>query len=1027
MINGIIKWSLENRLIVIALGLIFFIFGAISTVQTPVDVLPEFAPPQVVIQTEAPGLAAEEVESLVTIPLESALNGTSRIQTVRSSSIEGLSFITVVFNWGTDIYLARQLVNEKIQSVSGFLPKNIKTPVLSPITSPIGSVYFFALTSKSTPLMELRTYADWEIRNKLLSIPGVAKVLAYGGDVKQYQVLVSPNKLKQYNVSLDQVVKAAEKANVIIGGGYLLEDDREYLIRGIGKVQSIEDLEDSVVAVNNNIPVYLKDIARIKLGAAFKRSYGSVDGRNAVIVAVSKQPGVNTLEVNEKIQATLKDIKKSLPQDIKITPTYNQSDFINTSIKNIISAIIEGSILVIIILFFFLGNWRTSFISLTAIPLSIIIAVLILKAFGQTINAMTLGGLAVAVGEIVDDAIIDVENIYKRLRENKLSPTPKPALEVIYHASLEVRSSVVYGTYIITIVFLPVLFLSGLAGQIFKPLAWAYIISIFGSLFVALTLTPAMCFYLLSKSDNLEEHEPKLITTLKKKYTNLLTKALNAPKRVFVFAITLTVIGLVTFSLLGRSFLPELGEENLIIMAISPPGSSLKSTQEVALTMEKALRKYPEVLRAGNRAGRAESDDEPISGNISHFDVSLKKGISDSKKEKLIEQIREDFEHLPGVVTLIRSFITETMEQVVTGERAPIVLKLYGNDLNVLRKYAGEIAEVLEEIKTLREVQIEPITEIPQIHITIKRKVAARYGLSVGDLSDTIETAFNGFATHQRVIEGQKAFDLFIWFEKPYRNKLEVIKGTLIDTPVGTKIPLGQVAEVKESLGPNIVNREKVSRRIVVQANADKGAISKAVEKAQELISKKVNLPEGYSLDFEGDYKQQKEANRRLGLLSILVLAGIYLLLALAFKSFKIASVIMINLPLALIGGVFATAITGGVLSIASIVGFITLFGLSTRNSILLVNRFVDIQEENPNMKIDDVVKQGALDRLPPIMMTALAAAFAMLPLALFPGAGREIEHPLAIVILGGMFSATALTLLVIPVVYKKFVGTENG
>lgn len=1027
MINGIIKWSLENRLIVIALGLIFFIFGAISTVQTPVDVLPEFAPPQVVIQTEAPGLAAEEVESLVTIPLESALNGTSRIQAVRSGSIEGLSFITVVFNWGTDIYLARQLVNEKIQSVSGFLPKNIKTPILSPITSPIGSVYFFALTSKSTSLMELRTYADWEIRNKLLSIPGVAKILAYGGDVKQYQILVSPNKLKQYNVGLDQVVRATEKANVIIGGGYLLEDDREYLIRGIGKVQSIEDLEDSVVAVNNNVPVYLKDIAKIKLGAAFKRSYGSVDGKNAVIVAVSKQPEVNTLEINEKIQAALKEIKKSLPQDVEMTPTYNQSDFIDTSIKNIISAIIEGSILVIIILFFFLGNWRTSFISLTAIPLSLIIAILILKAFGQTINAMTLGGLAVAVGEIVDDAIIDVENIYKRLRENKLSSNPKPALEVIYNASLEVRSSVVYGTYIITIVFLPVLCLSGLAGQIFKPLAWAYIISIFGSLFVALTLTPAMCFYLLSKSDNLEEHEPKLITILKKKYTNLLDKVLNAPKRVFIFAIILTIIGLVTFSFLGRSFLPELGEENLIIMAISPPGSSLKSTQEVALTMEKVLKKYPDVLRAGNRAGRAESDDEPISANICHFDVTLKKGISENKKEKLIEQIREDFEHLPGVITLIRSFITETMEQVVTGERAPIILKLYGNDLNILRKYAGEIAETLEGIKTLREIQIEPITEIPQIHITIKRKVAARYGLSVGDLSDTIQTAFNGYATHQRVIEGQKAFDLFVWFEKPYRNNLEVIKSTLIDTPVGTKIPLGQVAEVKESLGPNIVNREKVSRRIVIQANADKGDISKAVEKAQELISKKVNLPEGYSLDYEGDYKQQKEANEKLGLLSILVMAGIYLLLALAFKSFKVASVIMVNLPLALIGGVLAIAISGGVLSIASVVGFITLFGLSTRNSILLVNRFHDIQQENPNMKMDDVIKQGALDRLSPILMTAFAAAFAMLPLALFPGAGREIEHPLAIVILGGMFSATALTLLVIPVVYKRFVGIAEN
>lgn len=1021
MINNLIKWSLENRLIAIALGLILFIYGAISTVHTPVDVLPEFAPPQVVIQTEAPGLAAEEVESLVTIPLESALNGTARIQTVRSSSIEGLSFITVVFNWGTDIYLARQLVNEKIQSVSGFLPKSIKTPVLSPITSPIGAVSFFALTSKNTSLMELRTYADWGIRNKLLSIPGVSKVLAYGGDVKQYQVLVSPNKLKQYNVGLDQVFMAAEKANVIIGGGYLLEKDREYLIRGIGKIQSIEELGDSIVSVKDNVPVYLKDVATIKIGAAFKRSYGSINGRNAVIVAVSKQPGVNTLEINKKIFEALTDIKKSMPPDINITPTYNQSDFINVSIKNIISAIVEGSILVIIVLFFFLGNWRTSFISLTAIPLSIIVAILILKAFGQTINAMTLGGLAVAVGEIVDDAIIDVENIYKRLRENKLSPNPKSVIEIIFSASLEVRHSVVYGTYIITVVFLPVLFLSGLAGQIFKPLAWAYIISIFASLGVALTLTPAMCFYLLSRSENLDEHEPKLLTKLKKEYIKLLDKILDAPKTIFIIAITTSLIGIVTFCFLGRSFLPELGEENLVIMAISPPGSSLKSTQEMALTMEKVLKQHPEIQKAGNRAGRAESDDEPITANISHFDVTLKQGISQDKKDKLIEGIREDFEHLPGVVTLIRSFITETIEQVVTGERAPIVLKLYGNDLETLRKYAGEIAEALEEIKTLNEIQIEPIIDIPQIHITIKRKEAARYGLSVGDLSDTIQVAYNGLATTQRVIEGQKAFDLFVWFEKPYRNNLDVIKNTVIDTPIGSKIPLGQIAEVKESQGPNIINREKVSRRIVIQANAKKGDISKSVEKAQQIISKKVKLPEGYTLDFEGDYKQQKEANEKLFLLSTLVLIAIYLLLSLAFKSFRIASIIMVNLPLALIGGVLSVAFFGGVMSIASIVGFITLFGLSTRNSILLVNRYFDIQKENPNLPINEVIKRGSLDRLPPIMMTALTAAFAMLPLALFPGAGREIEHPLAIVILGGMFSATALTLLVIPVVYKRF------
>ena len=765
----------------------------------------------------------------------------------------------------------------------------------------------------------------------------------------------------------------------------------------------------------------MKDIANVKIGAAFKRSYGSVDGKEAVIVAVSRQPGVNTLEVNKGIQEALGIIKKALPEDVKITQTYSQSDFIDTSIKNIVSAIFEGSILVIIILLLFLGNWRTSFISLTAIPLSLIVAILVLKACGQTINSMTLGGLAVAVGEIVDDAIIDVENIYKRLRQNKLSSNPKPVFEVIFNASCEVRNSVVYGTYIITLVFLPVLSLTGIAGQIFKPLAWSYIISLFASLGIALTLTPAMCFYMLSKNENLADHEPKIITFLKEKYSKLLDQVLNKPKQVFTSTIILSLIALVIFFTMGRSFLPELGEENLIVMAIAPPGTSLKATQKIALRMEKKLHKYPEIVTVGNRAGRSESDDEPISANTSHFDITLKPGISQNETERLVEDIREDFEQIPGLVTLIRSFITETIEQVVTGQRAPIVLKLYGNDLDTLQRYAAKIAGILSKIDTLEEVQIEPITNIPQIHIKIRKNVAARYGLRTGDLLEVIQTGFNGITTSQRVIEGQKSFDLLIWFDKPYRKNLSVIKNTLIDTPMGVKIPLGQLADVVESVGPNIINREKVSRRIVVQANAKKQDISKSVEKAQKLISEKLKLPEGYTLEFEGDYKQQQEANKKLFLLSILVLAAIYMLLSLAFKSFKVATIIMINLPLALIGGVLAISMFGGVLSIASVVGFITLFGLSTRNSILLVNRFFDIQKENPKMPIDEVIKKGAMDRLAPIMMTALTAAFAMLPLALFPGAGREIEHPLAIVILGGMFSATALTLLVIPVVYKKF------
>lgn len=1022
MFNKLIKWSLENRLIVIVLGIILFIFGSFASINTPVDVLPEFAPPQVIIQTHAPGYAAEEVEALVTIPLESALNGIANIRTIRSNSIEGLSFVTVVFEWGHDVYRARQLVAEKTQQVSKSFPASIKTPLLSPITSPIGFTYFFALTSKSTSLMELRSYTDWEIKNKLLAIPGVASVLVYGGDLKQYQILVNPNKLKQYDLSLSQIVDAANEANAIVGGGYLLDSEKEYLIRGIGKIKSIEELGDSVITEKDGIPIYLKDVAKVKLGAAFKRSYGSVNGKQAVYVIVNKQPWINTVQLSKKIESALNDIKKTLPEDVKVTKTFNQADFVNVSIRNILSSILQGSILVIIVLFMFLGNWRTSFISLVAIPLSIIIAILILKAFGQTINGMTLGGLAVAVGEIVDDAIIDVENIYKRLRENKLSSSPKPVFEVIFNASCEVRNSVVYGTYIITIVFLPVLFLSGLAKQIFTPLAWAYILSLFASLFIALTLTPAMCFYLLSKGGDLPEHEPNIVIKLKEKYARLLDKVLHKPKPLFIVTAIASILAIVIFIFLGRSFLPELGEENLVIMAYTPPGSNLKVTQRLALTLEKILLQHPEIKSVGNRAGRSETDDEAISSNLSHFDVTLKEGLSQSKKEKLIEEIRSDFKQVPGVVALIRSFITETMEHVLSGNRAPIVLKLYGNDLQVLRKYAGEIKRVLESIKTLNEIEIEPISNIPQVHIEIKRKAASRYGLKVGELLKTIHIAYNGTATSQRVMEGQKAFDIFVWFEEPYRNNIEVIKNTLIDTPSGIKIPLGQLADITESKGPNIINREKASRRIVIQANANKKDISHAVEKAKDLIYKKVSLPRGYSIEFEGEYEQQKETNQKLFLLSMLVLLLVYLLLSFAFKSFKIATIIMTNLPLVLIGGVFAIALTGGLLSIASVIGFITLFGLSTRNSILLVNRFFDIQKENPNLPIDEVIKQGALDRFSPIMMTAFAAAFAMLPLALFPGAGREIEHPLAIVILGGMFSATALTLFVIPAVYNKFV-----
>lgn len=1020
MISKLIKLSIENKLIVVIIGTLLFVYGLFVTKNIPLEVLPEFAPPQIIIQTHAPGFAAEEVEAQVTIPLESSLNGTQGVQVVRSSSIEGLSFITVIFNWNTNVYNARQLVLERVQAVTNTFSESIKQPVLSPITSPIGNVLIFALTSKVTSLMDLRTYADWEIKNKLLSIPGITKVLVYGGDIKQYQVLVNPNKLKQYNISLNEVVNAVEDSNLIIGGGYLVEKDKEFLIRGLGRISSIEELKNSVIKERNNVPIHLKDIANVKIGTAFKRSSGSVNGKEAVIVSVSKSPFVNTLKLNEKIQSALKDLKKALPKDIKITETFNQSNFINISITNIASAILQGSLLVIVVLFLFLGNWRTILISLVVIPLSLIAAIIVLKYMGLTINAMTLGGLAVSIGVVVDDAIIDIENVYKRLKENKQSKNPKSFFEVIFSASYEIRKPIIYGTLIIMSVLIPVLFLQDLAGTIFKPLAWAYIIAIFASLVMALTLTPACAAYLLSKNEDIKEEEPKVVNLVKEKYLSILDNVLQKPKPFITTAIVITLIAIATYFYLGKAFIPELGEENLIIMSYSPPGSSLKVTQKVALLMEKKLKKFSEILTIGNRAGRSEGDDEPITVNLSHFDIMLKSNLSLKKKEKLIHEIRKQFEEIPGVYILVRSFISEVMDNVISGQRAPIVLKLYGNDLEVLREKAQEIVNNLRTIKTFSEVQLEQIANIPQVHIKIKREIAARYGLKAGDLVRMIHYAYSGKAASQKVIEGQRSFDLLIWFDSAFRNNLEIIKNTFIDTPAGIKIPLSQLATIKESLGPNIINREKASRRIVILLSANKRHLSQASEKAKKIIEEKIKLPTGYRLEFEGEYMLQQEASQVLFLIGFLVLLSIYFLLSIAVKSFKVGTIIMINLPLALVGGIFGILLTSKVISIGSIIGFITLFGISTRNCILLVNRFIDIKNENPGLYIDEVIKQGAQDRIRPILMTALTTAFAMLPLALFPGAGTEIEHPLAIVILGGMISATALTLFVIPVVYKK-------
>ncbi|OWY65531.1 CusA/CzcA family heavy metal efflux RND transporter [cyanobacterium TDX16] len=1016
MLSAIIQWAIARRWLVIlgAVVLTFWIFRTI--VQMPLDVFPSFAPPQVEIQTETPGLAPEEVESLVTLPIESAINGTPGVSAVRSASAAGISVVKVIFNWGTDIYQARQLVTERLQQAQAKLPDGVETPQISPISSPIGTVLQYAFTSQTTSLMKVRRIVDWQATNRLLAVPGVSQVVAYGGDVRQYQVLVDPAKLKAFNVSLESVVAATREANVNAPGGYFITPDREKLIRGIGRIESIEDLKKSVITARQGTPVTIQDVADVQVGAAVKRGDGSFNGQKAVIVMVNKQPHADTPTVTRAIEAAMEEIKAGLPKDIEVTATFRQENYIDSSIENVRSALFEGAIIVAIILIPFLMNWRNLVVCLVALPLSLLLGVWALALLGQGLNTMTLGGLAVAIGSAVDDAIVDAENVYRCLRENKYSPHPRPVLSVVFDGCQEVRDSVFGATIITLVVFSPVFALSGVEGSIFIPMGIGYIVAVIASSVIALTVTPALCAILLPYG-RLPEREPWVARFFKRLYQPLLNFSLRRSGIILAFAAASLVATVIVVPSLGRIFLPEFQEQTLVNTLTLYPGTSLETTNSAGEAIQAALkgdRRFPFVQL---RSGRAPGDADAAGVNAAHLDIQLSEaGMRD--RQGSIEALRQEFAKLPGVAPNIGGFISHRMDEVLSGVRSAIAVKIFGPDLEQLRTLGSQVNEAMKTVEGIVDLQLEPQVPVEQIQIKFDRDAAARYGHTVGQLSELVETALNGQVVSQ-VLEQQQTFDLVVWLKPDARQNLDAIRNLLIDTPDGNKIPLAQVAAIENGTGPNTINRENVSRLLVVAANASGRDLRSIVNEIQAKVRQQVQIPPGYYIQYAGQFEAEQRATQNILISSVIAFVVITVIMYLSVKSISSTATIMINLPLALVGGVISVALTGGIVSIASLVGFVTLFGVATRNGLLLVDNYNSKFAEG--MPFKDVLIQGSMERLNAILMTAFTSALGLAPLVLSGGAGKEILQPLSIVVLGGLFTSTALTLLVIPALYARF------
>ncbi|MBU1100567.1 MAG: CusA/CzcA family heavy metal efflux RND transporter [Bacteroidetes bacterium] len=1027
MFDKLIQFSLQKRLIVLISAILLLILGTYITIDLPVDVFPDLTAPTVTIMTEAHGMATEEVEALVTFQIETAVNGAMDVRRVRSSSSAGFSIVWVEFGWGTDIFIARQIVNEKIQTVAASLPKGVDNPVLAPISSIMGEIMLISLSideannTQNLTEMDLRTVADFEIRRRLLSINGVSQVIPIGGAVKQYQIFISPEKLASYDITLNEVLKSAEESNQNSSGGSYMDSGSEYLIRGIGRVQLIDDIRNSVVAVRNKVPVFMKDIASVQIGPAIKLGDGSANAKPAVILTVQKQPQTNTIELTKNIESTLSEIQKSLPDGMKInTNIFKQSDFITISINNVLGALRDGAILVVIVIFLFLWNFRTTFISVIAIPLSIIITILVFQIFDIMINTMTLGGIAIAIGALVDDAIIDVENVFRRLKQNTLKHEneKQSSLTVVFEASKEIRAPMVNATLIIVIVFLPLFFLSGVEGRLLRPMGYAYVTSIFASLIVALTVTPVLAYYLLPKANFMnKEGDPWLVERLKFLYQKTLKVTLKHPKillgsSVLVLAATIAII-----PFLGRSFLPEFNEGSLTLSLVTLPGTSLEEANKIGNLAEEIILSHPEVKSTARRTGRAELDEHAQGVNGAELDVRFE--LIDNSKEEFITELRNSLSAVPGTNITIGQPIGHRIDHMLSGTRANIAVKVFGTNLIELRSLANAVKEEMQKVEGAVDVAVDQEVEVPQTKIKFNRSAMARYGVTVGQLAEAIDIAFNGEVASE-IREGQNIFDLVVRFNENNRGNIHKIKTALFDTPMGVKVPLSQLADIVNEKGPNRISRENVQRKIVVQANVSGSDLRSVVDEMKDNIQSNVSFPQGYFVQFGGQFESEQEATRIISLLSLVSICIIFLILYLQFGRFNYALFILVNLPLALIGGVWSVYFTDGIISVASLVGFITLFGIATRNGILMISHYKHLLDEGK--EFTQAIIQGSVERLNPVLMTAITAALALVPLALGSGEpGKEIESPMAIVILGGLFTSTALNMIILPSLFHKF------
>jgi CzcA family heavy metal efflux pump len=1024
MLNAIIRLSLRYRLVVIAIALVTLLYGGYVLWHLPIDVFPDLNRPRVTIMTEAPGLAPEEVETLVTLPLESVLNGATGVQAVRSSSSAGLSVINVEFEWGTDIYIDRQIVGEKVALAADRLPRGIR-PQLAPISSIMGQIMLIGMNSEggATSPLELRTLADWVVRQRLLTVAGVAQIVTMGGDRLQYQVLVNPESLVKYGVTLHDVEEALARSNANAAGGYLDIGTSEYLIRSMGRLKNVEDLKNVVVKADPERAVLLEQVARVEEGAQIKRGDAAVNGKPAVMLIVSKQPGADTRLLTENITQALNDLKATLPPDVVIDPeVYQQRSMIDLSIENVIEALRDGGILVVIVLFIFLLNFRTTFITLTAIPLSIVTAGLVFKWFGMSINTMTLGGLAVAIGELVDDAIVDVENIFRRLRENRHATEPKHPLVVVYEASSEVRNSIVFSTILVVLVFVPLFALGGMEGRLFTPLAVAYIVSIIASLVVSLTVTPVLSYWLLPNASFMErERDSLLLRFLKNIGGAAIRFSVRNPWPVMLTVLAAVGVSVFAVTQIGQDFLPPFNEGAVQVNALAPPGTSLEASNSIGQMVDERLMSVPGVVSVGRRTGRAELDEHAMDVNVSEIILTLDPQ-SESSRDELLANIREELAQVPGVVTSAEQPLQHLISHMISGVKAQIGIKVFGDDLTVLRSKAEQIKTAIASVPGVTDLLVEQQVEIPQLQIQTRRDELARHGLSVADVNEFVETAMQG-RTVSDVLQGQRSFDLVVRLDEPYREDVEYLKRLVINLPTGGGVPLASVADIVEATGPNTINRENVRRRIIIQCNTagrDLGSIVADIDK--RLAPIRSSLSPGYFVEVGGQFESQQSATRMIGLLSIVSLVCMFLALYTLFGSVNLSLQVLAALPMAAIGAVAALIVTNQSLTVASLVGFISLAGIASRNGILLIAHYLHLVRYEGEQFTPEMIERAGKERLAPMLMTALTAGIALVPLALSAGEpGKEILYPVATVIIGGLISSTLLDFFVHPALFWVF------